>query len=393
MPYYGAQGPMNWMPPTNAEFPPAENPIMSKLAGLMRQSQGENDVQRMTQMAAQRLAAYGPQGQYWADAVKRDPRAALVLADEHGGFGAIESRLMAAASAGASQRAWGESLQGSELKPEEMQIMLEAGPIKGPAALKAYREAFEGPDAPKQRERKLPNGMVQREEWVGKQWVPVGEPGVSGGGMSFEVDANGNPVFKTGGAALLARPTTAAIEGKQVDLQDTLARLGEIQSSYRPEFQEWGGKARLKVLQTRSSLGQTLSGEDQRQLSEMAAFRAAAFENMSMVLNQLSGAAISPSEAERLKQFLPDPGTGVFDGDDPITFKRKLDDLDRRIRESITRYAKEKKIGLDEIHTPESASQQAAKPLPPKDQLVEGQVYQTKKGPARWNGAAFSLVK
>jgi hypothetical protein len=39
--------------------------------------------------------------------------------------------------------------------------------------------------------------------------------------------------------------------------------------------------------------------------------------------------------------------------------------------------------GLNALPTTQGA------PLPPKNQLVAGQIYQTAKGPAKWNGTAF----
>lgn len=143
--------PYNWMPPMNGDYPPPQNAVASTLSGLLRNSQAEGETQRMTEMAAARLEGLGPQGAQWAGQIRKDPRAALQLADAYGGFGEIENRLHGARSQGE----WADSLQGTELKPEELQIMIEAGPVKGPAALKAYREAngagvdvktFEGPD-------------------------------------------------------------------------------------------------------------------------------------------------------------------------------------------------------------------------------------------------------
>jgi hypothetical protein len=338
------------------------------LGSLLESRQNDKDTNSVAQMAAERMRSLGPQGEQWAKMIQSNPRAALASMEQYGGPMEIENQIIGARAQGEAQERWGRALEGSELKPEELQIMLEAGPVKGPAALKAYREA--GPKAPTQRERKLGNGMVQREEFVNGQWVPVGEPGISGGGMSFEIDANGNPVLRTGGAAMLgvSRPSLAKIEGKQIDMQDTLARLDSIRSSFRPEFQEFGTRIGTQALQWRASAGMPLSESEKRQIADFASFKASAFENASMILNQLSGAAISESEAARLMQFLPNAGTGAFDGDDPITFKRKLDEFDSKIRSSLERYAKQKGVGLDAV--PPRAAQPQPQATPTYDELM-----------------------
>jgi hypothetical protein len=111
-----------------------------------------------------------------------------------------------------------------------------------------------------------------------------------------------------------------------------------------------------------------LSESEKRQIADFASFKASAFENASMILNQLSGAAISESEAARLMQFLPNAGTGAFDGDDPITFKRKLDEFDSKIRSSLERYAKQKGVGLDAV--PPRAAQPQPQATPTYDELM-----------------------
>jgi hypothetical protein len=94
-------------------------PALNTLSGLLGRQTEQNEVQRMTQMAAQRLAALGPQGQQWAEMVQKDPRAALRLADEYGGFGAIEQRLLQAQSAGNAQAAIGRMLD-SGASPQDI---------------------------------------------------------------------------------------------------------------------------------------------------------------------------------------------------------------------------------------------------------------------------------
>lgn len=157
------------------------NPFTETLARLTQERRDEQSQQNLAEMAAQRMSALGPQGAYWAEQIKRDPRAALALAGQYGGFAEIENSILGARKAGEAQMQWDASLQGSNLTPLELGILRQAGPEKGPAALKAYRDSMAGPEvkAPTQRERKLPDGRVQREEWVDGVWMPVGPPGAN----------------------------------------------------------------------------------------------------------------------------------------------------------------------------------------------------------------------
>lgn len=323
------------------------NPFTETLARLTQERRDEQSQQNLAEMAAQRMSALGPQGAYWAEQIKRDPRAALALAGQYGGFAEIENSILGARKAGEAQMQWDASLQGSNLTPIELGILRQAGPAKGPAALKAYRDSQAGP-AVKPVQVMTPNGP----QWVDARDA-IGMRPVEKGGIVVGVDANGNPIVSIGGSGdAVTNATRSKIEAKQVDVQDNLSRVDNIRASFDPSYLQWGTKARMRVLQMKSAAGTPLSQDEESQLGQYAGFRASAFQNLSFVLNQLSGAAISPAEAERLKQFLPDPGTGIFDGDDPVTFKRKLDQFDSELRASIARYAQVKGGALDEVPPP-----------------------------------------
>ena len=99
--------------------PIQRNPFTEKLSDVILRNQDAATLKGMTDMAAQRLAGLGPQGAYWADAIRRDPRAALALSEQYGGFGEIESRLMSARAAGATSEAIGR-LQREGASPREI---------------------------------------------------------------------------------------------------------------------------------------------------------------------------------------------------------------------------------------------------------------------------------
>ena len=59
---------------------------------------------------------------------------------------------------------------------------------------------------------------------------------------------------------------------------------------------------------------------------------------MSRLLNEVSGAAVSPDEYKRISATMPNSGTGTFDGDSPIEFKAKMDDVLGTVKNANMRY-------------------------------------------------------
>jgi hypothetical protein len=123
-----------------------------------------------------------------------------------------------------------------------------------------------------------------------------------------------------------------ALEQKIVQTNEAIGRLGEIQGSFKPEYLEAPTRLQTEISSFKAKLGrgESLTEDQQSELSNITAFRQDAFTNLNKTLNELSGAAVNQHEYERLLNQLPDPGksgfTGILTGDDPIEFKRKMDE-------------------------------------------------------------------
>jgi hypothetical protein len=48
---------------------------------------------------------------------------------------------------------------------------------------------------------------------------------------------------------------------------------------------------------------------------------------MNSYIKEMSGSQVTPSELGRFKQSIPNPGSGLFDGDSPTQFESKLSDF------------------------------------------------------------------
>lgn len=111
----------------------------TNLSNVLRQNQADSDQQRMAEMAAQRLSQYGEQGAAWGDQIRRDPRAALMMAEQYGGFGAIEEQLAGARAQGDFTRQIAD-MQARGANPQDIvDLYIRSG---NPAAAKQVADAY-----------------------------------------------------------------------------------------------------------------------------------------------------------------------------------------------------------------------------------------------------------
>ena len=172
-------------------------------------------------------------------------------------------------------------------------------------------------------------------------------------GMAVDVGPDGVVSFRQGPGAQRVGGMTRTVRGNvQKDLleaNETLRRVTEIGSKFQPQFQTYAGKLDMEILGQKAKLGQQLTPQEVQQLQQFSDARAAAFELLNSELNRLSGAAVSEHEMKRLTKNLPSPGTGFFDGDDPVTFQSKLNRIQKQIKMAVARLNYINKHGLTPI--------------------------------------------
>lgn len=137
------------------------------------------------------------------------------------------------------------------------------------------------------------------------------------------------------------------LQGKTITTNDMLSRLRETERLYNPAYQQLGTKAGMWASRWTEKLGGSLSAEDADQFEKYSTFRATAYDNLSQTLKEMSGAAVTPQEYERLKQSLPDPGTGITgSGDSPTEFESKLKRATRSSKLALLRYGYAQSLGI-----------------------------------------------
>lgn len=138
----------------------------------------------------------------------------------------------------------------------------------------------------------------------------------------------GNPILQAQKGEQFGKPTTNAIERKIFDSEEGYARLKTLQAEFDPKYLTVAGNAKgawFNFVDKLNSGSLKLNPDQQQFLEKYASYKANAWDNANRYIKEITGAQMSEAEAARLLRALPNPGTGILDGDGPTSFKSKLD--------------------------------------------------------------------
>lgn len=171
--------------------------------------------------------------------------------------------------------------------------------------------------------------MVKRPEAIGKAGKPP-----SGVMEIIGYDDKGRPLIRMGGSPKvgaaegdLAKTTINKIEESLLNAGARLERIGAIERGFKPEYQNLPTKLGMVARRWADFAGLKLAPEQSKALREYTQFRSDAYSDLSKTLQEMSGAAVTPQEEERLLRSIPDPGN-----DSPTEFEAKLDATIRAMR-------------------------------------------------------------
>lgn len=169
-------------------------------------------------------------------------------------------------------------------------------------------------------------------------------------GMKFYDRETGNLILDMSGGEGpdMTRKTKGTIEGKIIGGKEQLARMQTIYGEFKPEYLEIGTRLKAAWTGIKAKLGKNVSREDAKALTGFKKFQRKAIENINLYIKELTGAQMSEKEADRLRLAQPDPGENWWSGDDPITFKAKMDDVMKFTRAAVARYEFYRSKGLDD---------------------------------------------
>ena len=134
---------------------------------------------------------------------------------------------------------------------------------------------------------------------------------------------------------------TTSVKGKiQTDIKDLeQARSGlvNIKESFDPSMQTFATRSEAYILGILEKGGVGLSRDDEKLISDVSAYKQNAWDAANRYIKYLTGAQMSKAEAQRILKSFPDPRLGLFEGDSPTEFKRKLDDAIAQVEASLSR--------------------------------------------------------
>ena len=179
----------------------------------------------------------------------------------------------------------------------------------------------------------------------------LGKPGKPPSGFSIEMDPETGKVVRVAqgrgaGQGGMGKRAEGETQDRILKGGDTMGQLKSIQKLYRPEFQQIGNKWGNYLTAWKDKAGVNLDDSERKNLQDFTQYRAEAAQLFSLTLKDLSGVAVNPTEFERAKSWLPNPGSGIFDGDSPTELEAKRQRFEDFTRRALIKYNYINKNGL-----------------------------------------------
>ena len=149
----------------------------------------------------------------------------------------------------------------------------------------------------------------------------------------------------------LDKTNKTKVQEQQLNTGDQIARLNNIQFSYRPEFLNIKFRAGQEWNSLKDKFG-GLPEAEKSALTNYSTYKQNSIQNLNLTIKELTGAAMGVQEADRIITSLPNPGTGIFDGDSPTQFESKLNNGIQQAKYALARKQYSLKNGLNWQDTP-----------------------------------------
>jgi hypothetical protein len=156
--------------------------------------------------------------------------------------------------------------------------------------------------------------------------MPASKARVMGFALAYQGKGEAGKMFNDPAADKDKLSKTAEGENDKAEmgLTNQVARLEVMRSKYNEKFLEAPTQIKMWGDTLLSKMG-ALNPKDRKYLSDYVEFRRASAENMNRFIKEATGATVGVEEAKRLMTETPNAGSGIVDGDDPVTFKTNLE--------------------------------------------------------------------
>ncbi len=202
-------------------------------------------------------------------------------------------------------------------------------------------------------------------------------------GMRLDVGPDGNITLVQGPDAesmQLTKPQMSKIQEKAINANEGLKRLEGIVRSFKPEYLQIPSRigAEWTALKSKLNMGE-IGEKDQEFLEDFSIFKQNALENINLYIKEITGAQMSEKEADRIRKAMPDPGEGVFGGDSPPEFRKKLINSYKKAKASLARYNYYLKMGIPETTVSEMINSNTAVSLDEIENIIEKRAKELEK--------------
>lgn len=125
----------------------------------------------------------------------------------------------------------------------------------------------------------------------------------------------------------LGRGTRTRVNDILINTSNALDRAIQTRNSFNEQYLNVPERFGFFVDAWRDRLNpDALDPARRQELADYTAFRQDAVSDLIETLRELSGAAVTQQEFQRLQSAMPNPGEGIMDGDSPVEFSRKMDE-------------------------------------------------------------------
>lgn len=167
-----------------------------------------------------------------------------------------------------------------------------------------------------------------------------------GNGLSVTLPDGTEVELGGGGGAHgdLAKPTVNRLQDDLVNYQAGMDRLRQMRASARPEFLTAQGRMSRLFAKGKDYVGAS-TPEEQKYLSDFTAFRSNTLDSLNRYIKEITGAAMTNTEAERIMSAMPTPD------DSPSEFSSKWDATMTQLSRANARaaYTLRKGLPLDNV--------------------------------------------
>ena len=180
-----------------------------------------------------------------------------------------------------------------------------------------------------------------------RKYDAEGMPGKPKSGTKLSVDKNGSVTFEQGAGVTgaLDKTNKRKIEEKAFNAQEAISRYRGIKDSFKPDLLRAKPKMLSALAQAKDFFSIDVTDEERQLVTEMTTMYRRSAENLALFIKDISGAAVSEQEADRLSKVMPNTN------DTPMVFEAKLNDALKQTQFALWRYHYALNKGLDPINT------------------------------------------